>query len=1323
MGHTLLSLLGFFLLNLLYRGQAQDAVLTIEPNRTTFFIGESVTFKCDITGDKDSDWSYSIHWNGGGFLSYHKHESFKLPSATGYSGEYQCFFHQNGSTKESNTIYLTVSDRIVILESPASTLFEGESVTLRCRHRTQREENVAFYRDGSLITTDRNHQSPIMAKHTVQVMSDGSSYSCKFGDEESEPIKLRTEPTPKAQLRDIFPGGGNVTLTCSVGPSSASGWRYFWYKKENTSEPLKTQDVFLTNDRISVSRGGVYWCRGGRGNPVYYTEYSDAVVTNRAVVTLRPNWPEIYSGETITLTCEIKDGGDSEWDYIWMTPGSETPLTSEPKYTLTSQSGDYGCMGRLKGDMSSTQWSDVLTLKVSDNTPEPVLTVSPSWPSPGASVTLNCRVDHLSAGWSFYWYKAVPQKSGYSYSYELLPGSHTGTEQHLFIIDGQTHTAGYVCRAGRGDPVFYSGQSEPKFIWSGDLNSAASLTVSPDSVQHFTKTPVSLSCEGNSTEWRVMMLSESDKLYRCSSLGTMTGSTCTITRYWLSGVYWCDSETGQFSNAVNITVRSLYGEIILLSPVRPVAEGRSVTLSCKLKTQTVYNVDFYKNDKLIQNDTRRELTISAVSKSDEGFYKCKQRDSADGWTSPESWFSVKSSMHGEASEFPILLIVGLLCGVLLIILLLLFLYLYRKSKDSCYSRSQRTNQGPATDHMINQDETNQREYASVLQDNACLYETIKGPEEPANDESTDVTYSVLELKNISKKGKKNEPEDCVYSHVQMASAAGKSSPAPADETVYSELKPGTGLGKNAAVKVDVCVRDRESVFDVKMGHTLLCALGLFLLNTRLQCCDAEDALTLKTNWSTLYTGETVTLACDKSDGQDTDWSYTFTRNNSKLDFCKTKKSSCSFKLTKNDNGQYQCSVFQTKTNSTNQSNIVRLTVLDNPKPALNVSRSWLSPGASVTLNCSVTDSAAGWRFYWYKAVANLSINSNYSFELLPGKSNGTENNTYVVNGQIHTAGYVCRAGRGNPVHYSWYSKPKFVWSGDSHAPSVKVSPDRVQHFSSDPVSLSCEGNQSRVVRFTEAGHLSNCSDWGRKNGSTWIIKNLTNKTAVYWCEFASGEFSNAVNITIGLQSDVILVSPVHPVTEGDSVRLSCKVKSGSLSFNVSFFRNNTLQNYTSAELRISAVSKSDEGFYMCRYAEKKSAQSWLSVKSASSPGKMNRSSILLLIIGLVCGIVVFIFLLLFCCCMKSKDSSFARTTLFQRTNQGFAPDQLVNLNEIQPQHPSSHLHDESGDVTYSSIHLKDIRKTENSSAAEETVYSEVKLDKAPGNNVTCIFFI
>uniref|UniRef100_A0A671UVE1 Ig-like domain-containing protein n=1 Tax=Sparus aurata TaxID=8175 RepID=A0A671UVE1_SPAAU len=266
-----------------------------------------------------------------------------------------------------------------------------------------------------------------------------------------------------------------------------------------------------------------------------------------------------------------------------------------------------------------------------------VLTVSPSWLSAGASVTLNCSVKDQSAGWRFYWYKTVPDPSDNSYSYELLPGSSSGTEQDSYIVHGQTHTAGYVCRAGRGDPV-YTDYSQPQFVWSADFHSSASLTVSPDRAQHFTSDSVSLSCEGNSTEWRVKRLSPEDRyLSDCTIWGTMTGSTCKLKRNRCSGaVYWCESGSGEFSNAVNITIQDK--KMILLSPARPVTEGDSVSLSCKLRRQTFDStVFFYHNEKLIQNYTRWELNISAVSKSDEGFYKCQHT----GQESAQSWMSVQ----------------------------------------------------------------------------------------------------------------------------------------------------------------------------------------------------------------------------------------------------------------------------------------------------------------------------------------------------------------------------------------------------------------------------------------------------------------------------------------------------------------------------------------------------------------------------------------------------------------------------------------------------------------------------------------------------------
>ncbi|KAF3697786.1 hypothetical protein EXN66_Car013467 [Channa argus] len=237
----------------------------------------------------------------------------------------------------------------------------------------------------------------------------------------------------------------------------------------------------------------------------------------------------------------------------------------EIRRVTSSHRGKYSCRARMKTpQQSSTDWSDVFTLTVSHK-PQPVLTVSPSWLSPGASVTLNCEVEHPSAGWRFYWYKTVPDLSDKyyrSYRYELLPGRDNVTEQNSSIIHGQTHTAGYVCRAGRGDPVYYTNHSEPKFVWSGDVHPSASLTVNPDRVQHFTSDSVSLSCEGNTTEWTVRRFPDGGFLSHCYYWGTMTGSTCKFsTSQSGTAVYWCESGSGEFSNSVNITVHSMFYEL------------------------------------------------------------------------------------------------------------------------------------------------------------------------------------------------------------------------------------------------------------------------------------------------------------------------------------------------------------------------------------------------------------------------------------------------------------------------------------------------------------------------------------------------------------------------------------------------------------------------------------------------------------------------------------------------------------------------------------------------------------------------------------------
>ncbi|XP_016520969.1 uncharacterized protein LOC103129890 [Poecilia formosa] len=253
---------------------------------------------------------------------------------------------------------------------------------------------------------------------------------------------------------------------------------------------------------------------------------------------------------------------------------------------------------------------------------------------------------------------------------------------------------------------------------------AASLSVIPDRVQHFIFDFVSLSCEGNSAEWRVRRFTKTGDLSDCSKWGRISGSTCVIViDQNHTGVYWCEPGTGEFSNAVNITARYDDSAPLLLSPAQPVTVGEPVTLSCTDKKQKrLSNVFFYHNDKLLNHGSRGELKISAVTKSDEGFYKCQH----SGKDSPRSWMSVRVSVPSPvSSSFPLTLIVALVSGVLLIIFLL-FLWCYKQYKDLIINRlSQPESINPASATNYEVTHSDGSAYSSLLHGDQSLYETIK----------------------------------------------------------------------------------------------------------------------------------------------------------------------------------------------------------------------------------------------------------------------------------------------------------------------------------------------------------------------------------------------------------------------------------------------------------------------------------------------------------------------------------------------------------------------------------------------------------------------
>ncbi|KAI4897530.1 hypothetical protein NFI96_020755 [Prochilodus magdalenae] len=173
--------------------------------------------------------------------------------------------------------------------------------------------------------------------------------------------------------------------------------------------------------------------------------------------------------------------------------------------------------------------------------------------------------------------------------------------------------------------------------------------------------------------------------------------------------------------------------------------------------------------------------------------------------------------------------------------------------------------------------------------------------------------------------------------------------------------------------------------------------------------------------------------------------------------------------------------------------------------------------------------------------------------------------------------------------------------------SLRVSPSRTQHFTTDSLSLSCEGQSDsaewRVKRYTHSEKVSDCSSgWRSVTGSTCSISSLsTSHTGVYWCESESGGSSDPVNITVH-SGAVILESPVHPVPEGDPLTLRCSYRHTKPSnLTAEFYKNGSLlQTQTTGEMTIRTVSKSDEGLYHCKHPEgEQSPQSWISVRGAS----------------------------------------------------------------------------------------------------------------------------
>ncbi|XP_016114153.1 low affinity immunoglobulin gamma Fc region receptor III-like [Sinocyclocheilus grahami] len=304
----------------------------------------------------------------------------------------------------------------------------------------------------------------------------------------------------------------------------------------------------------------------------------------------------LTEGDPVTLICKVYDSSGHPVTLICKVYGS-SGHSAETEFTVT------GSLERPKAKVSIKPDQHVFG---------------------GDTVTLRCDIDGEGVtSWQYSWYK-----DGSNSVFSEL-------QEHTFSPVTESDAGKYFCYGAE------RGGSQ-----TSNIGDAVTLTVVPRAVLSVSPqkwltegNPVTLICEvyGSSTGWTFSW-------YAVSSVwASQTGSTCTFSSTITSdtGVYWCQSESGENYHPVNITVHS---DVILESPVHPVTEGDNLTLRCLYQHSTPPNLraDFYKDESLIQNQTTE--IISNVSKSHEGFYYCKHSERGE---SPKSWISVRVS-HSES---------------------------------------------------------------------------------------------------------------------------------------------------------------------------------------------------------------------------------------------------------------------------------------------------------------------------------------------------------------------------------------------------------------------------------------------------------------------------------------------------------------------------------------------------------------------------------------------------------------------------------------------------------------------------------------------------
>ncbi|KAM3922273.1 basement membrane-specific heparan sulfate proteoglycan core protein isoform 4-T4 [Leptodactylus fuscus] len=323
--------------------------LRIEPSSSSVAEGQTLELNCVVSGPQSAE----VIWQRKGLPLSPNHQVLGsrlriLQASVADSGEYICRVTSGAVTRQA-TITVTISRAIgpihtgiiptIRVESPSSSLSEGQTVVLNCVVEGQTYQEVSWYRQGQPLST--NHQ---VSGSRLLILNasprDSGEYICQVsgvsgiqaasisvsiegsGHNGGDSGAIRLKPSSKTVEE-----GQNLELTCSI--EGLNGHSVTWHR--SNGRPLSSNHQ-VAGPRMRIVKAtaadsGEYICRANTGSGVQ--EAVIAVIVQRSSQ-VPANFPTpiliekipgpVTEGQTVDLNCVVI--GNPDASVTWMRPGA-----------------------------------------------------------------------------------------------------------------------------------------------------------------------------------------------------------------------------------------------------------------------------------------------------------------------------------------------------------------------------------------------------------------------------------------------------------------------------------------------------------------------------------------------------------------------------------------------------------------------------------------------------------------------------------------------------------------------------------------------------------------------------------------------------------------------------------------------------------------------------------------------------------------------------------------------------------------------------------------------------------------------------------------